>query len=581
VVRPGRVPAADRDGMYACASALVWPSRYEGFGAPVLEAMRAGCAVISSDATCLPEVTGGAAMLLDPLDTDAWVDAIDRVVADPVDPCRACGGRARACPCLHRRPVGGRAPRRVRSGPRMRIVVLCPHFAPDVAPTGEVITRIVTELAARGHELHVVTALPWYLHHRVEPEWQGKVVRRERTAWGSITRVHPFPTDKRSIPQRALAFGAFSALSGVLAAFGGQGRRGALDVAAAHARAHRPARSRVRRSVAVFNVQDVFPDVAVELGAITNRRVIAGARWLERVTYERSAAVTVLSDDLRDNLVAKVHPAHAPKIRVIPNFVDTSFITPGERMNSYRAELGIGVEPVVMYAGNVGLSQSLGLIAHAARELRDQHVTFVVNGGGSGLVDLRAACEGLDNVRFAPLQPKARLPEVLAAGDIHLVPLKRGLAASSVPSKSYSILAAGRPLLASIDEGTEVARMVQEAQCGVAVPPDDPAAFLAALRSLLVDPQASRAMGERGRAHVERWLSPAAVAQRYEELFEELVAARRGDAAGRPRRSRQLTGVRGPLRATLDSSWARHLRPRRSLEHRRPDVRPVLPVSPV
>jgi colanic acid biosynthesis glycosyl transferase WcaI len=409
----------------------------------------------------------------------------------------------------------------------MRIVVLCPHFAPDVAPTGEVITRIVTELAARGHELHVVTALPWYLHHRVEPEWQGKVVRRERTAWGSITRVHPFPTDKRSIPQRALAFGAFSALSGVLAAFGGRadvvlsmsppltlGLTGRLAAV-------------LRRSVAVFNVQDVFPDVAVELGAITNRRVIAGARWLERVTYERSAAVTVLSDDLRDNLVAKVRPAHAPKIRVIPNFVDTSFITPGERMNSYRAELGIGVEPVVMYAGNVGLSQSLGLIAHAARELRDQHVTFVVNGGGSGLVDLRAACEGLDNVRFAPLQPKARLPEVLAAGDIHLVPLKRGLAASSVPSKSYSILAAGRPLLASIDEGTEVARMVQEAQCGVAVPPDDPAAFLAALRSLLVDPQASRAMGERGRAHVERWLSPAAVAQRYEELFEELVAARR------------------------------------------------------
>ena len=409
----------------------------------------------------------------------------------------------------------------------MRIVVLCPHFAPDVAPTGEVITRIVLGLADRGHELHVVTALPWYLHHHVEPEWQGRLVRRERTAWGSITRVHPFPTDKRSIPRRAAAFGAFSALAGVAAALG---RR--VDVVLSMS----PpltlgltgwAAALVRRGVPVFNVQDVFPDVAVELGAITDRRIIAAARWLERVTYERSAAVTVLSDDLRANLVAKVATASASRIRVIPNFVDTAVVQPGPRRNAYRDELGIGDEPVVLYAGNVGLSQSLGLVAHAARELRDERVTFVVNGGGSGLPDLRQACDGLTNVRFAPLQPKARLPEVLATGDIHLVPLKRGLAASSVPSKSYSILAAGRPLLASIDEGTEVARMVAEARCGVAVPPDDPVAFTAALRSMLADPEGCRAMGERGRAYVERWLSPDAVAARYEELFVDLLASRR------------------------------------------------------
>ena len=76
---------------------------------------------------------------------------------------------------------------------RLKIAVLCPHFAPDNAPTGEVMTRIVTELAALGHELHVVTALPWYRGHAVEDGWGGKWVRRERTDWGSITRVNPFP----------------------------------------------------------------------------------------------------------------------------------------------------------------------------------------------------------------------------------------------------------------------------------------------------------------------------------------------------------------------------------------------------
>ena len=89
----------------------------------------------------------------------------------------------------------------------MKLVVLCPHFAPDTAPTGVVITRIVHELVARGHEVHVVTALPWYREHRIDDGWGGRWVRRERTDWGSITRVNPFPgTDKRNLLRRALGF---------------------------------------------------------------------------------------------------------------------------------------------------------------------------------------------------------------------------------------------------------------------------------------------------------------------------------------------------------------------------------------
>jgi colanic acid biosynthesis glycosyl transferase WcaI len=98
-----------------------------------------------------------------------------------------------------------------------------------------------------------------------------------------------------------------------------------------------------------------------------------------------------------------------------------------------------------------------------------------------------------------------------------------------VPSKTYSILAAGRPLVAAIDEGTEVARVVTEAGAGLAVRPDDPAVLHDALCSLLDDPDRARAMGVRGRAWVERWLSPASVAERYEELFVEVrQAAGRG-----------------------------------------------------
>ena len=93
----------------------------------------------------------------------------------------------------------------------------------------------------------------------------------------------------------------------------------------------------------------------------------------------------------------------------------------------------------------------------------------MVNGGGSARPDLERRAAGMTNVRFADYQPKDRLAEVLATGDVHVVPLKRGLARSSVPSKTYSILAAGRPLVASVDLGTEVARVVERAGSGVAV----------------------------------------------------------------------------------------------------------------
>jgi colanic acid biosynthesis glycosyl transferase WcaI len=423
----------------------------------------------------------------------------------------------------------------------MKLLVICPHYAPDVAPTGEVMTSIGTELVRRGHELHVVTSLPWYQHHRVEPGWGGRMSRRERTTWGQVTRVHPFPTDKRNIPARAMAFGGFTLLATLKAMFGRRPRRGwrpdavlsmspPLTLGAAGWLA-----ARRWRVPYVFNIQDVFPDVAVELGAISNPTVIRVASWLERWSYRRADAVTVLSDDLRGNVAAKLAQGRrgrrsrrgrsdAGKVRVVPNFVDTVRISPRDpEAGTYRAENDLEGRRVVMYAGNVGLSQSLDLVVAAARALVDRpDVVFVINGGGSGLDDLKRQAEGLPNLRFVGFQPKERLPEVLAAADVHVVALKKGLARSSVPSKTYSILAAGRPIVASVDEGTEVARVVEQAGAGLPVPPEDPEAFVAAITKLVDAPELATQMGRSGRAFVERWASPAAVAEQYENLFDEL-----------------------------------------------------------
>ncbi len=416
----------------------------------------------------------------------------------------------------------------------LKLVVLCPHFEPDTAPTGVVMTTIVHELAKLGHEIHVVTALPWYREHRVESQW-AKTTWRTRTTstpWGSVTRLNPFAgDDKKNLWRRALGFIGFS----VISTFAG------LQAGRDHSDQHRVDAviamsppltlglsgwfiAKGRRAPLIFNIQDVFPDAAIETGAITNAAVIKVSRWLEKISYRLASIVTVLSDDLRDNVVAKLPLAQASKVVVIPNFVDTEVIRPLDRMTKYRNDLGIDDRPVVMYAGNVGFSQSLNLLLDAAREFPD--VAFVVNGSGAARSALEVEAKKLTNVIFGDYQPIERLSEVLATADIHAVLLKRGLGKVSVPSKTYSVMAAGRAVVAAIDPGTEVTRLIDGAKCGDTVPPDDSTALIEALRTMLADFNEIRQMGERARQFVEQVASPTSVAQQYVEAVHGISKGR-------------------------------------------------------
>lgn len=407
----------------------------------------------------------------------------------------------------------------------MRLGVVAPHFEPDLAPTGEVITRIVHELGRRGHEIHVVTSFPFYEEHRVESAYAGRLVRTEDRPWGRIIRVHPFPgSDKSDLVRRAASFLGFSALATSAALLTKR-----LDCVLALSP---PLTLGVagwlvaKRSSCpfVFTIHDVYPDVVVELGRLTNPGLIKAASALERFCYERADAVTVLSEELRQNVARKT--SNPSKVKVITNFVDTDWITPANKHNAYREEHGLDGKTVVMYAGNVGLSQSLDLVLDAARALAsEKDVCFVVNGQGSARPQLEAAARTLPNVCFVDMQPVERLPELLSAADIHLVPLKRGLARSSVPSKTYSILASGRALIASVDQASEVARLVERSGGGVVVAPEDSGAFVAAVTKLVSDASLRLKMGAAGRRYVEGQASPAVIAQAYENLFVELRRA--------------------------------------------------------
>lgn len=418
----------------------------------------------------------------------------------------------------------------------MNLLLFCPHFRPDLhAATGEVTTQFVDGLVERGHRVTVVTSLPWYRGHRVDDEWRGRPWRRERTGWGEIIRVWPFPTDKTNIPARALGFGGMTSLA---AALGLTTARPDVVMSmspppflgdAAWLAARR------WRVPLVVNLQDIFPDIAVELGALpAGSTVVDLARVHERSLYRRADAVTVVSEDQARNVEAKLDPAGesaADKVHVIRNFVDLERIRPVDRENAYRRRHGLTGKTVVMYSGNVGLSQPFELIRDAADRWADHpdgsEVVFVVNGEGAARPEVDRWAADRPNVQVVDFGAREDVPEILAAADLHLILLRSGLARSSTPSKLYSILAAGRPILASIDEGSEVASTVKEADAGLAVAPDDSWAFGQALEQLLADPGELAAMGRRARRFASSCLTVDAQAEAYESLFR-CLAGRQG-----------------------------------------------------
>ena len=407
----------------------------------------------------------------------------------------------------------------------MRILVITPHFEPDTAPTGIIVTSLVEQWAKQGHQIEVVASLPWYEKHEVETHWKGKLFRREEKESVTVTRLHPIPQDKNKLYRRLLSFLAFSFLAAIASLL----KKGPFDAVIALSppltlgNVGKVAALRHRCKL-ILNLQDIFPDVAVALGKIKSRSSIKLLEKYEKFTYGGSDAITVLSKDLEENVNKKIGRIKIPpKIEVIPNFLISSSIKPQDRLTSYRKEHQLGEKLVVMYAGNLGNSQSFELIIEAARKHDERDdIVYVINGGGVMSDRLKQQANELKNLVVVDYQPIERLSEVLATADLHLVPLRAGLGGMSGPSKIYSVFASGRPVIASVDSGTEIERIVAESEGGIAVPPDDFDSFIFALEGLIEDSELLEEMGNKARVWLENCYSSKTIADSYLDLIRRL-----------------------------------------------------------
>jgi len=230
---------------------------------------------------------------------------------------------------------------------------------------------------------------------------------------------------------------------------------------------------------------------------------------------------------MRKRLEAKGAPPE--RVRVIPNWVDTTAITPQPRDNAWARKHDLASRFVVMHSGNVGHAQDLDSLVRAVTFLRDlDDLRVIVAGFGARhaeMIELSRRLEVGDRVRFFPYQPRERLPLSLSSADLHVVGLAKGLAGYVVPSRLYGILAAGRPVLAAAEGTSETARLVREVECGIVVEPGKPELLARTIREAAGGSFDLEAMGRRGRAYVEREADRSVAMRRYRALVAELLAA--------------------------------------------------------
>ncbi len=383
-------------------------------------------------------------------------------------------------------------------GRRVRVLVLNRSYYPDVEATGQLLTELCSDLAA-AHEITVISGQPNF----VVKDKRGPLIEREIHQGVEILRVRNFRFKKVRLLGRAIGL-----LSYLVLALWTALRQPRPDVIVAET--DPPALGAMGtilkwwfRCRLVAYLQDLFPEVGLVTGRLRPGLLTTLLRWVTQFGLRHADRVVVLGEDMRQRVLARGVPAR--KVAIVPNWADTRAVRPPEGESPLRREWGLDGRFVVMYSGNLGLSQNLEHILDAAQQLRGDDVEFLFIGEGAAKPRLmeQASRLQLAKVRFLPYQPKERLGDSLAAADVHLIPLHPGLAGYIVPSKLYGILAAARPYVAAVDPESEVAAITARAGTGLRIPPDSPQELAEAVRWCLVHRAELPAMGQRGRQLVE------------------------------------------------------------------------------
>ncbi|MEM7583406.1 MAG: glycosyltransferase [Acidobacteriota bacterium] len=409
----------------------------------------------------------------------------------------------------------------------MKILLLSPNFAPERTGIGVSATDTARALQRLGHEVSVLTSVPYYPEWQV-PERYRRKLRIDETVHGiSVTRLG------RYVPQRPRTWNRIvHELSfAVPAALRLLARRADLVVCISPPLPLAVLAGWIcalqRRRYWVY-VQDIQPDTAVTLGMLRARWLRWALAWLERRLYRVAERVLVLSQDMGDNVRRKVPGASLAELPLLVDVEDLAVELTPERRRAVRAEMGAGDEDFLLfYSGNLGVKHDPETLVACAREARPgDPVRIAIAGAGAREVAVREALAELGDdpagarVRLLELGSRQQLAERLAAADALVLLQRAEVEALCVPSKLITYLASGTPVIAAMSTGSSLAADLERSGGVVQVAPSDADAILEAARELAGDPTRARGIGARGARFVRQQFHRDVVLRNYyEPLF--------------------------------------------------------------
>lgn len=403
----------------------------------------------------------------------------------------------------------------------MRLIYFVQYFLPEKASGMQLVEDLLEGFAAQGWYVDLYTPTPTrgvtkeqrkaYAKMRIEKKCGGKV---------TIHRMHLYG-EGRNFIARAFRYFIFSiecfwkaitVPANFIFTGSGPPTQGVIVGLA----------KIVSGKKFIYNLQDIFPDSLVTAGICSEKSpLMKVGRWMERFTYRHADVIITISDDMKDNVLRKGVPPE--KVAVVRNWVDTDKVKPVTREeNRLFDELNLPREQFyVVYAGNLGKVQGVEVIIEAARLLKDHlDIQFVIFGNGCEEESIKKLGADLSNLSFFDLQSIERVSEVYSMGDVAIIPCKPGTGGSGMPSKTWTIMATGTPIIASFDLGGEMEQMMREADCGFCTEAGNAEKLSDAILKLYDDFELKEKKGLDARNYVEEYACKEICVRQYIEDIE-------------------------------------------------------------
>jgi glycosyltransferase involved in cell wall biosynthesis len=395
----------------------------------------------------------------------------------------------------------------------VRAVFLTHYYPPEVGAPQTRIGALTAGLARLGVETTVHTCFPHYPDGEIKDPYRNRLCEVEHEGGVRVVRSAVYPAANRGFARRLGGHLSFAASALATARAAGPADVVVVETPPLFLAAAAIAYARCKRAALVVNVADLWPDSAIELGALRSPAAIAAARALERAAYRAAAAISCATEGIVAALQQR--PEATSKAVLMRPAVDLDRFDPSAD-GAPRAD---GVPLRVLYAGTIGMAQGVGTLVEAAAICADA-VEVTIAGGGAEAAVLRArlAERGPTNARMLGVVPSRRIPELYAANDVAVVTLRdRPVFHGALPTKMLEAMAAGRPLVLAAHG--EAAALVEASGAGIVVPPEDASALAEALRALAADPALRARLGAAGRRAVERDFGREAWLRRWHELL--------------------------------------------------------------